>query len=93
MMEIGTDAQGPYVKGLGQVFRTKPELKRLGYVFAFKYGSAGLAAAMTHLANVSICTNCSGNGIITSDEPVMQMATSKCRDCSGLGRVWTWLLS
>lgn len=47
--ELGNDDYGVYVIGLNQKFRSKEDLKRLGYAFAFKYGSANLAKAMAHL--------------------------------------------
>ena len=47
--ELGSDADGPFVIGLNMKFRTKEDLKQVGYAFAFKYGSAGLAKAMAHL--------------------------------------------
>jgi hypothetical protein len=48
-MTLGNDEKGAYVTGLDQLFRSKAELKKLGYAFAFKYGSANLAKAMAHL--------------------------------------------
>ena len=32
------------------------------------------------------CHLCDGRGYRTSDEPFMQMATSKCTECNGTGR-------